>query len=243
MRELPAQVLAQIGKGTHMKGRFAVFVVLALALGLSAVAQQVDRKVRFADQVEAYLKADEVKAPPQNAILFIGSSIFRKWEKLTEQMAPLPVFNRAFGGSQTHEVLYYMDRLVLPYKPRIIAYYCGSNDINAKVPPTEIFGNFQKFVERVHARLPDTKIFFVSINRAPEKMDKWAQVDEANRLVKKYCLKDSKLGYIDVNPVLFDKSGQPRYELYLPDKLHFLEPAYVEFTAVIKPVLAKEWKK
>lgn len=226
-----------------MKGRFAIFVVLALALGLSAVAQQADRKVRFADQVEAYLKADEVKAPPQNAILFIGSSIFRKWEKLTEQMAPLPVFNRAFGGSQTHEVLYYMDRLVLPYKPKIITYYCGSNDINAKVPPGEIFGNFQKFVARVHAQLPDTKIFFVSINRAPEKMDKWAQVDEANRLVREYCVKNSKLGYIDVNPVLFDKSGQPRYELYLPDKLHFLEPAYVEFTAVIKPVLEKEWKK
>lgn len=220
-----------------------IILVLALAiLNLSGTAQQL-QQVRFADQIEVFLKNDQTNPPPQNAILFVGSSIFRRWGKLTEQMAPLPVFNRAFGGSRTAEVLHYMDKIVLPYKPKIIAYYCGSNDINAKVTPQQIADNFQQFVTRVHQELPNTKIFFVSINRAPEKMDKWAQVDEANKLVQAFCATNQRLGYIDVNPALFDKEGKPRLELYLPDKLHFQEPAYVEFTAIIKPILTKAWQQ
>lgn len=227
-----------------MKRIFLTLTVFFLLLSYQGAAQQsTPQKARFADQIEAYLKADQTNPPPQNAILFVGSSIFRLWKNLPEQMAPLPVFNRAFGGSRTAEVLHYMDKIVLPYKPKIIAYYCGSNDINAKVTPQQIAENFKEFVARVHKELPNTKIFFVSINRAPEKMDKWAQVDEANTLVKTFCATNKKLGYIDVNPALFDKEGKPRMELYLPDKLHFQEPAYVEFTAIIKPVLTKAWKK
>ena len=40
---------------------------------------------------------------------------------------------------------------------------------------------------------------------------------------------------------LYDKEGKPRLELYQPDKLHFLAPAYEEFAALIKPVVAKTW--
>mgnify|MGYP000876625358 CR=1 FL=1 len=227
-----------------MKRIFLTPAVLLLLLSYQSTAQQsTPQKIRFADQIEAFLKADQVKPPPQNAILFVGSSIFRLWKNLPEQMAPLPVFNRAFGGSQTHEVLSYMDKIVLPYKPKIIAYYCGSNDINANVTPQQITDNFKQFVARVHQQLPNTKIFFVSINRAPQKMDKWPQVDETNKLVQAFCATNKKLGYIDVNPALFDQAGQPRMELYLPDKLHFLEPAYVEFTAIIKPILTKAWQQ
>ena len=221
----------------------ALILLLTLATQSSTAQQNAAQKIRFAEQIEAFLQADQVRPPPQNAILFVGSSIFRLWKNLPEQMAPLPVFNRAFGGSRTAEVLHYMDKIVLPYKPKIIAYYCGSNDINAKVTPQQIAENFQQFVTRVHQELPTTKIFFVSINRAPEKMDKWAQVDEANKLVQTFCATNKRLGYIDVNPALFDKEGKPRLELYLPDKLHFQEPAYVEFTAIIKPILTKAWQQ
>lgn len=229
-----------------MKKLLVIFALIFAVPSLNSMAQQnatAAQKIRFADQIEAYLKADQVKPPPNNTILFIGSSIFRRWEKLTEQMAPLPVFNRAFGGSQTHEILAYMDKIVLPYKPKMIVYYCGSNDINANVTPLNIAGNFKEFVARVHQELPQTQIFYVAINRAPQKIDKWKEVDETNNLVKAFCATNKTLGFIDVNPALFDKAGQPRIDLYLPDKLHFQEPAYAEFTAIIKPVIEKAWKK
>lgn len=221
-----------------------LLLVMCLVLGIRAEARQGPvLEVRFAEQVEAYENADRTSPPPARGILFIGSSIFRLWENLGSQMAPLPVFNRAFGGSRTHEVLAYMDRIVLPYRPRVVVYYCGSNDINANVTPTRIATNFRTFVERVRASAPATRILFVSINKAPQKRDRWADVDEANRLIRAYTTQVPGLRYVDVNSALFDAAGEPRMDLYLPDLLHFRAPAYVEFTRIIKPVLTEEWQQ
>src|SRR5688572_1960838 len=78
----------------------------AQAGGVAPPGQQ----IRFADQIKAFLDQDRMAPPPKDAILFIGSSIFRQWTNVKEHMAPLPVFNRAFGGSRTWEVLHYMDQ-------------------------------------------------------------------------------------------------------------------------------------
>ncbi len=206
-----------------------------------APARQVAAPPPFQTQIDAFLKEDVANPPPKGQILFIGSSIFRNWKNLKSQMEPLPVFNRAFGGSRTWEILYHMDKVVLPYQPRIIVYYCGSNDVNAGEKAEPIFGRFREFVERVHEALPKTRVFYVSINRAPQKRERWDVVDSANSLVKEYCSTNGKLGFIDVNPVLFDEEGNPRLDLYLEDKLHLREPAYEEFTKVVKPVIAKAW--
>jgi len=199
--------------------------------------------VRFTKDIEAFLQQDQTQPPPSGGILFIGSSIFRRWTRLQEQMAPLPVYNRAFGGSRTPDVLDHMDKIVLPYAPKMIVYYCGSNDVYAGSSATQIADGFRQFVSRVHAQQPATKILYVSINRAPDKQDKWDIVDAANAVVQAFCAKDKRLTYIDVNPALFDAAGQPKLELYLPDKLHFHEPAYDLFTAIIKPVIEKLWRE
>jgi lysophospholipase L1-like esterase len=198
---------------------------------------------RFQPAINAFVASDWINPPPRHAILFVGSSIFRQWTNLTAQMAPLPVFNRAFGGSRTAEVLHHMDRIVLPYEPRIIVYYCGSNDVNAGEPAAATGANFRQFVARVHERLPATLVFFVSINRAPQKLDRWNVVDEANRLAHEFCAGDRRLGFIDVTPALFDAQGNPRLDLYQKDQLHFKPPAYEAFAAIIKPRLVEAWRQ
>ncbi|HEY3862197.1 MAG TPA: GDSL-type esterase/lipase family protein [Verrucomicrobiae bacterium] len=198
---------------------------------------------RFEKEINALLALDKTNPPPHGAILFTGSSIIRKWDRLSEQMAPLPVFDRAFGGSVTTDLLYYMDKVVLPYEPRIIVYYCGSNDINAGRKAAAVFDGFRQFAERVHAALPKTRILYISINRAPQKESKWNVVNAANDLARNYCVQNGWLGFIDVNPALFDSQGKSRLELFQPDKLHFREPAYNLLTAIIKPVLAAAWQE
>jgi hypothetical protein len=197
---------------------------------------------RYQAEIDAFLESDKVSPPSRQAILFIGSSIFRQWDGLKQQMAPLPVFNRAFGGSRTSDILFYMDRIVLPYEPAIIVYYCGSNDVSAGERAEAIAGRFREFAARVHAKLPATRVFFVSINRAPQKQDRWDVVSDANRLVRAFCLADDRLGFIDVNPAIFDIDGNPRLDLYQEDKLHFKPEAYLEFTAIIKPIISRAWR-
>jgi hypothetical protein len=227
--------------------RMRIFVIASVVLILSCIALAQDARTsapapRFASVIEQYLKQDSTQPPAKGTILFVGSSIFRKWTRLTEQMAPLPVFNRAFGGSRTAEVLYYMDRIVLPYEPAIIVYYCGSNDINAGERPRAIFGRFKEFSQRVQARLPQTHLLYVSINRAPQKKVRWDLVDSTNTLVREYCAVAPRHIFIDVNPVLFDAGGQPRLDMYVSDQLHLTDKAYEEYTTVIKPVVERVWR-
>src|SRR5262245_34587656 len=178
---------------------FSSFAVLA-PVALAALAQEgAPRQPEFGWEIERFLEEDRKSPPPQGAILFIGSSIFREWAELKPQMAPLPVVNRAFGGSRTWEVLFYADRIVLPYKPRVVVYYCGSNDIGSGAGAAQVVAGFQAFVDKVSASLPQTRIFFVSINKAPEKQGAWGVVDEANSWIRDLARRDPRLGYIEVN--------------------------------------------
>ena len=197
------------------------------------------QQMGFADQIKAFLDEDRTAPPPKEAILFIGSSIFRQWTNVKEHMAPLPVFNRAFGGSRTWEVLHYMDQIVLPYRPRIIVYYTGSNDVNAGEPAAAITGRIKAFMAKAHGALPDTRIYFVAINRSPDKRERWNVVDAVNADLKALTATTPYLRYIDLNPVLFDSRGEPRTELYRPDGLHFHPPAYDCLRRIIKPVLTE----
>jgi len=164
---------------------------------------------------------------PQNAIVFAGSSIFHFWITLVDDMAPLPVINQAFAGARMHSVFNAMDKLIVPYNPKIIVYYCGSNDINDGAEASDILSGFEKFVSAVRDKLPSIIVYFVSINKAPQKVDKWNVIDVSNEKIKNWC----------------EDGGQSRTDLFFDDGLHFQPKAYVEFAKIIKSVIEKEWRQ
>ena len=180
--------------------------------------------------------ADGLRAP-QALILFVGSSIVHRWTHLAEQMAPLTVVNRGIDGLQTTDLLRMIDRGVLPLRPRVVVYYCGSNDIDVGEPTADIVQRIRQFVERVTTELPATRVVFLSINRAPEKRDRWDVVDDVNRQIARDAAASARLQYVDVNPVLFTDDGVPRIDLYMPDELHLRPAAYEGFATILKPVL------
>ena len=197
------------------------------------------RRAFAALALTAVLAAPALRAQATGGIVFVGSSIFHRWTSLTAQMAPLPVTNLAFDGSVTADMLRMVDSRVIPLKPKVIAYYCGSNDVSLGEPAAAIVGRVVRFIDRVAAALPDTRIVFVSVNRAPSKEDLWDVVDEVNRQIKAYAGSHPHVEYVEVNPVLFDANGKPRFDFYMPDELHLRPPAYEGFAKILKPVLTR----
>jgi len=199
--------------------------VLALALGATLLAPAL-----FAQQATG-------------GIVFVGSSIFHRWTSLASQMAPLPITNLAFDGSQTTDMLRMVDSRVIPLRPKVIAYYCGSNDVDAGESASAIVDRILRFIDRVGGALPGTRVIFVSVNRAPEKQDRWDAVDEVNRQMQKYAAAHPRVEFVDVNPVLFDATGKPRFDLYMPDELHLRPAAYEGFAKILKPVLTRSFQQ
>ena len=175
-------------------------------------------------------------------IVFVGSSIFHRWTALASQMAPLPITNLAFDGSQTTDMLRMVDSRVIPLRPKVIAYYCGSNDVDAGEAASAIVDRIVRFIDRVGAVLPGARVVFVSVNRAPEKRDRWDVVDQVNRRMQSYSAGHPRVQFVDVNPVLFNADGTSRLDLFMGDQLHLRPRAYEEFARILKPVLTNALK-
>src|SRR6202050_3042565 len=212
---------------------------LARVVGAAAALMLASAGFSIAAQAQA-----KEASPEHGGIVFTGSSIFRFWTHLTDQMAPLPVLNRAIAGTVTQDMLNRIGQLVLPYQPRIVVYYCGSNDISVGEDAAPIVERTKRFIQILHEKSPNTFFFYTSIQKAPEKRARWEVVEAVNREMERYSREAVNTGYIDLNPVLFDSANNVRENLFLPDGLHFRpeSTAYLEFSQIVKPILTKAWE-
>lgn len=67
-------------------------------------------------------------AYPDNSVVFVGRSSMRLWTFCKEDMAPIPVIKRGFGGATLGGVDYYVERLVNAYKSAAVEVFIGTND-------------------------------------------------------------------------------------------------------------------
>lgn len=183
-------------------------------------------------------------APAAGGILMVGSSIFRKWTSCSQDLAPLPVTNRGFGGSQTRDQLLFFEQIVPSSRAALVVWYCGSNDVNAKKSPETILQNTKEWIARTRSALPFARILLVSVIRAPQKREdgKLPQVDAVNKGLLALSKSLKGVDYIDVNPALETPAGEPVAECFVEDHLHLTPEGYRRMTAVLKPAIEKRWK-
>jgi len=198
---------------------------------------------RFEEEIKEFEAADKVRFPPKEAILFTGSSSIRMWKTVAEDMVPLPVINRGFGGSTIPEVIYYADRIVFPYKPKIIVFYCGENDIQEQTLPQIVFQNFKKFVGMVEERLPETKIVYLSMKPSLSRFEKWRVFQTGNRMIEKFAESREDVLYLDVSETMLSENEKPDSTIFISDGLHMNQKGYQRWTQLLKPVLLKLWEK
>ena len=205
----------------------------------NASPQRTQRTLRLLFVLCVLCGGESLRAQDKGPIVFVGSSIFHRWTQLQPHMAPLPVVNIAFDGAETEDWNRLIDFRVLALKPRVVVYYCGSNDVDAGVPAGLIVRNVRHFIDRVSKALPDTRIVFVSVIRAPEKRDRMTVVDDVNAQMRKLAVRNPGLQFVDVNPALEHPDASPRTELFMNDGLHLRPAAYELLAQMLKPVLTK----
>ncbi|UCE48267.1 MAG: hypothetical protein JSW47_22035, partial [Phycisphaerales bacterium] len=150
-----------------------------------------------------------------------------------------PVINRGFGGSQISDVNYFTDRIVLPYKPKVIAFYAGDNDVARGKSAKRVFEDYQKFVRLVHEKLTKTKIIFIAIKPSGSRWSLWPVMAEANRMIEDFSGKDARLYYFDSAGPLLADDGKPDVKFFLKDKLHLNSDGYRAWTKALKPIVER----
>lgn len=180
------------------------------------------------------LEEDGRRHPPApGGIVFTGSSSIRLWKTLADDFPGLPVINRGFGGSQLPDVITFADRIVLPYRPSQVVVYGGANDIAAGRSPAQVLEDFQTLVAAIHARLPQTRVAFISIAPNPAR---WAQVERvraANDAVARWAREQPLVGFIDVFSHMLGPDGLPKPEIFADDQLHMNGKGYALWKELI----------
>ncbi len=200
-----------------MRKNFGGVLLVLVSLG-PAGAQGFDA-ARWEKTIAAFEAKDRTTPPPKDAILFTGSSSIARWRNLGQAFPEFPVINRGFGGSTTPEVNFYVDRIVLPYKPRIVVLYSGSNDLAGKRTPEQVLSDFRVFVKKIHAVLPETKIVYISIHTPPGRLKLKEANEQVNKLISEECGKNQKLLFVDIRDLMLAQNGLPNPDLYA-DPLH-----------------------
>ena len=218
---------------------FVLRVPLAalLALSVCSLTTAKSPSQRWEGDIRAFEAADKKSPPPQGGILFIGSSGIRMWKTLAQDFPEHQVLNRGFGGSQIADSVYYANRIVFPYKPRLIVLRAGGNDIAAGKTPEQCAADFRVFVEKVRAKLPETRICYMAFNNTPARWPNAGKENKLNQLIKDYIAAHENLDYIDAATPMLGADGKPRPELFLQDRLHCNAAGYQLWTSIVRPYL------
>jgi lysophospholipase L1-like esterase len=226
-----------------MKALFRSFVLLMLGLTAASAAEEVlsDKSslTKIMGLYQKVLAGARQSPPAPGSVICIGSSHMQFWKSVQADLAPLKVHNFGIGGSRmTHAADLFVDSLVIPFKPRAVILYEGSNDINAGTTPEEVLANFQKLHRKLHAALPEARLYVLSVVPSPGKrFEKIADLRKANGLLAQECATQPWMKFIDITEPLIGADGKPRAELFIPGDIHMLPAGYVVWKSVIAPVV------
>jgi lysophospholipase L1-like esterase len=225
------------GQSAKFIARLVSVGVLALLCG-PARGQRSDAD-KWEKDIAAFEAADAKNPPPKDAVLFVGSSSIRLWD-LKESFPDRRTINRGFGGSEIADSVRYAKRIVIPYRPRVVVFYAGDNDIAGGKSPQRVLADFKQFVELVHGELPKTKIIYIGIKPS---IKRWTLIDrirEANRLIRQHVAAEEsdKLVFLDIERPMLGDDGKPRAVFLQDDGLHLNQAGYKIWTKLLRDEIA-----
>jgi lysophospholipase L1-like esterase len=222
--------------------KIKLFIIVLIAFIFQACPPQRKmlsslEKARFENEIEAFEQQDRENGMDTKEILFVGSSSIRMWTTLKEDMQPLKVLNRGFGGATTPEVQYFYNRIITPYKPRIVVVYVGENDIAEGKKPLEVYYAVQSLFRQIKSDFKKTKIVYLSMKPSIARWEMWENFKQGNVAIKTMCEDNDDYYYLETASVMLNPDGSIRKDIFIKDGLHMNAKGYEDWTNMVKPLL------
>ena len=208
-------------------------LLLALLPCFTCMAQT--NHMQWNAAIEAFESSDRADPPPQNAVLFIGSSSIEHWKSVAADFPEVRVINRGFGGSELGDSTYFADRIVKPYHPRAIVLYAGDNDLWDGRTPQQVRDDFVAFVQKVRSFDPGVPVAFVSIKPSMARKALLPKIKQANELVREYAATQKGVTYVDVFTPMLGADSQPQSKWFIEDGLHMNRMGYELWIGILRP--------
>ena len=214
--------------------------VVAAAVFLLWQSQAASDPAFFESAIVAFEETDSLGMPPPGGIVFTGSSSIRFWDTLAEDMAPLPVIRRGFGGAHMTHVIHNARRVITPYAPRAIVVFVGGNDLASGKSVETIVHDFGTFLALMHTDLPDVGIWLLSMKPSKLRWNQWDEMKRVSAALEEIADDDPRIRFVETGLSLLGPDGSPD-DVYVFDGLHLNAEGYRRWTQVLKPQLLEAY--
>ncbi len=217
--------------------KFSLLFFIILIFATNIAFAQYNPEIKWGASIVKYEKKDSVSMPESGGILMLGSSSFTIWQDVGDYFPGKNMVNRGFGGSQMSDVLFFKERLILPYHPRQVILYEGENDIAAGEKPDSIFAELLQLVEWTREQIPGIQISLVSMKPSPKRWELKETMLVMNQKLMQFAANNEDIDFINIWDPLLEPNGVPVNENYRKDFLHLDAKGYEIWQKAMAPYL------
>lgn len=233
----PAAGARYSGMRTLLGGSCKSLCLTSLLVAFAAPNPAAAQTNPFEKEIVAFETQDAKYPPPPGAIIITGSSTIRLWNGIRNDLAPLDVIPRGFGGSSADDLDYFLDRIVLKYAPRAVAIYEGDTDLSQGLTPDYIVNRIGGIAARIQAQYPAAHLYFISIKPSPKRWTYWPLARQANEMLASLCATLPQCTYVDTATALLSPTGSLVPGHYASDRIHLSAAGYQIWSSVVRAAL------
>lgn len=194
---------------------------------------------RFQQDIDKYAEENKRLGDLSCDVLFLGSSSINLWHNIYNDMSPMKIIRRSYGGATIRDMIYNYNTIARNYKPKAIVMYAENDFCSCKegISVGETYDLFRVFIQTIKRDYPGTPLFVISFKPSFVKADQLKQQLTINSLLEDYSKRTASVFYIDITKVMYDDNGNLRKDIFGPDNLHINQKGYDLWTEKIKPRL------
>ncbi len=182
-------------------------------------------------------------------IVFYGPSNIQMWYSLEEDMLPYRAQNHGMGGCVDAEMIRYAPRMLYPFRPGVVFFQTGSNDLASGLKLEQILQNKKEMYSLFLENMPGTKLVVMSGLPLPGRQEYWADTVKVNELLRGLCAETERMHFMDATDVMLSaegpenmktSTGDGRYftpAYYRMDQIHLNKKGHDVWTAKMKEIL------
>jgi hypothetical protein len=196
---------------------------------------------RHQEDIDKYIKENNQMNDFSCDALFLGSSSINLWKTLQEDMAPMKVIKRSYGGSTIRDILYNYNVIAHGYDPNCIVLYVENDITSGKegIPEYEVFDLFRVFIQRIQQDYPKIPLYIVSFKPSFARQGQLEKQKNINYLLRTYAENTADVEFIDITQAMYNTAGNLREDIFIKDRLHLNAKGYEIWTSIIKSRILK----
>lgn len=196
---------------------------------------------RYQADIDKYVVENKTLKERSCDALFLGSSSINLWHSIYNNLAPLKIIRRSYGGATLRDMLYNYKVIASGYRPKQIVIYVENDLCGCKqeVSVGKVYDLFRLFVQKLQKEYPGTPVYILAFKPSVARTAELTHQIAINNLLIDYALETKNVFFLDITKGMYDASGKLDASLFGPDGLHMNQKGYDIWTAQIKPVLLK----